>query len=1259
MLISALHMQKTHSMIFRISNGELTAFNKTLISTKNNFKALETVNATVYNKNGSFYLQGLLVNSPGSLSTFDKLNNAFKAYNSNLTKSTQLQNAYVQAVGKQNSSLGNYLAGLNGAKASMGGYIRSLIGAKTATIGLQVASFALNAAISMGITLAMSTLVSAITKLVNKEKESREEAIKNARTAKEETNNLSELINKYSQLSEAVKTDENAKEDLIATQTELLTKLGLEGENIDILIAKYGSLSNAIKQASIDSLRKYRSDLIAGLDAAKKELLEVGKDGFFGKKSIVAMGEDAGKGWQALEDAGIISSGIHTNVGGEWFLPGDNSTIEGILQNYNELDKAKKALLESEVFTPEELSANPLWQKIYSRWNELREYVDNYNSAINNLNENLTQEYMLSSLQGTQLPKTEEEFKTFRQTLIDTAIASNQFIGNENEIVNAINSYLMTVPDFKGYYSIPLENELDNMDRLLNRDTLSAKLINSAGSLDKFQSSVKSASDAYATLLSGNYSSAELLNSIQAINQAATDMGCSLDWDIIGTGPSSLKLLGDEIERISQEYAESVLSGAGIDVDSKFGQILTDIISQMYEAEAEFTGMNAQLDNLQSSYQTLTNILDSYNETGYLSLDHLQSLLTADENLISMLEVENGQLVINQEAYENLAAIQLLEFKEKLNNAAAAEIEALALNKAEEAVSSNAQASEDAVAKLDAETEAFNRNTSAAIANAMQKAKKDGVSDEEIQNVLDKYTEIWNAAMDNYSTDFPAFMNSTTSSAGSAGETAGRSAGEAFTQALDKELAALDKNLNAGYIVFNDYIQARLALIEDYYDQGKLSADEYYSYLEKHYDTQLSYMDQVVNAVTRRIDTELDALRQQKEDVENIYKVQIDSLEKQKTLLEENNQERQRQKDLQKSLYDMERAGNQRTQMVYTEGRGMHYAADDQAIREAQENVDNARYDMQIAEIEKSVSELEAARDRETGVIDEKISDLEAYRDAWSDVTSAYTEEQENLIAAQILGADWETDILNGRLGILDAFKNQYISIQQAMADAAWQSANEQMKAAKEAEKGASGSQFDAPKIGRDEKTLPTDDNPQTSGTSNGDGTNLHRLAKNKVTFLRGFKRYASGTQHAEKGLSLVGEDGAEAYFDNHGHAAIVTGPTLIPMEGGEVITPVQPGSLMWDLREKFDAYISKSSGGISSLMAPFDPVQNDMARRADSIGTVNNITNPGMRQVTIGDIHVTCPGVTSQEVARQVGVELNKQFSGLSLAALQESKKI
>lgn len=327
----------------------------------------------------------------------------------------------------------------------------------------------------MGISLGVSAVTSAISKHNQKLEEDRQKAKEAADAANTLGDEIATLANKYIQLSDAVKTDASAKEDLMTTQTELLKKLGLEGESIDDLIAKYGSLSNAIKQASIDSLKDQQIDLIAGVDAAREELIKAGKDAFGSdswKKSIVAMGEEAGKAWQVLEDAGIISSGTHTDVGGEWFLSGDASE-QGVLKNYKTIEKALEALRDSNKFTQEELSQNDLFKELYDRYNTVKEAAESYDSEIDNLNENLAQQTMLTALQGNELPKTEEDFNKFKQELIDTAVASKQFIGNEKEIADAINNYLSTVPEFEGYYSIPLENELDKVDELLNQEGFS------------------------------------------------------------------------------------------------------------------------------------------------------------------------------------------------------------------------------------------------------------------------------------------------------------------------------------------------------------------------------------------------------------------------------------------------------------------------------------------------------------------------------------------------------------------------------------------------------------------------------------------------------------------------------------------------------------------------------------------------------------------------------------------------------------------
>ena len=458
-----------NSMIFKTMDNELKVFGKTILTTTEHLKNLETVNATVYNKNGQFNLQGLSINTSQSVSNFTKLNNAFKAYNGNLTKSTQLQNAYIKAVGNQNGALGNYLAGLNGAKASMGGYIKSLIGAKAATIGLQVASTLLNAALSLGLSLALSAIVSGITHLVNKEKEAREQAIENAQTAKEEADNLTELLNKYNQLSEEVKTNTGVKDDLLETQGELLESLGIEQSQLDGLIKKYGDLNTAINKVTLNSLNDAQADLMVAVDAREKELINVGKDykHWFSptnRNLISTGGEESKQAYDVLAKAGVISQGSVGTGGGVFTLVGDDKTVDGILENYQKLKEAQTALNEAVSngeISKEDMGSNPLYKAINSRLDELKTAVDNYNSAIKNVNENSANQEIISNLIGKDLPQTEEEFETFKQSLIDSAQASNNFIGSQEDIKNSIIDALAEMPEFEKYFDDLAQAESD------------------------------------------------------------------------------------------------------------------------------------------------------------------------------------------------------------------------------------------------------------------------------------------------------------------------------------------------------------------------------------------------------------------------------------------------------------------------------------------------------------------------------------------------------------------------------------------------------------------------------------------------------------------------------------------------------------------------------------------------------------------------------------------------------------------------------
>lgn len=280
----------------------------------------------------------------------------------------------------------------------------------------------------------------------------------------------------------------------------------------------------------------------------------------------------------------------------------------------------------------------------------------------------------------------------------------------------------------------------------------------------------------------------------------------------------------------------------------------------------------------------------------------------------------------------------------------------------------------------------------------------------------------------------------------------------------------------------------------------------------------------------------------------------------------------------------------------------------------------------------------------------EKISYYENLKNQWSSVTSAYEDEMNKQYAAQLLGANWESDVLNGRLGTLDNFKNQYMSIQQQIADAAWKSANEQVRAAQEAAKGADGNiNDDSPDI-KSELDKNKDANsrfnitygdlsgfkqklndvekygasaviaPKINNNTQNTNRNTGILDKYYEKLKRGSK-YASGTKNAKKGLNLVGEDGVETYIDNNGNVSLVTEPTLIPMEGGEIVkNESETKSLLNDSNliplQTSDLFkkLSVDMPDLSSMFKINIPDYSNLAMR-DS-----NVQQPS---IVIGNIHL------------------------------------
>lgn len=92
------------------------------------------------------------------------------------------------------------------------------------------------------------------------------------------------------------------------------------------------------------------------------------------------------------------------------------------------------------------------------------------------------------------------------------------------------------------------------------------------------------------------------------------------------------------------------------------------------------------------------------------------------------------------------------------------------------------------------------------------------------------------------------------------------------------------------------------------------------------------------------------------------------------------------------------------------------------------EDFSDAYYELQknLDEAEKQIEDLNKRKEEEDEYWDKLIDDLEEYKDQWDDVADIYKDAQDKLMADQILGANWEKDVLEKRLDVLENFKNRY-----------------------------------------------------------------------------------------------------------------------------------------------------------------------------------------------------------------------------------------
>lgn len=293
-------------------------------------------------------------------------------------------------------------------------------------------------------------------------------------------------------------------------------------------------------------------------------------------------------------------------------------------------------------------------------------------------------------------------------------------------------------------------------------------------------------------------------------------------------------------------------------------------------------------------------------------------------------------------------------------------------------------------------------------------------------------------------------------SGGSGGKNSGGDAEKQNEEYLDKFMAYQKALLEAGKITYQQYSQYVSDELERMYKNGKISASKYYSAVKDMIDEQKSIYDAALKGVTKLLDDEIDKwkdkidvieknndkLNEQKDKydsilsaIQKVYDDEIKKANKKKDSIQDvidamsdENDEYERQKKLQEAIYNLNKANSQKTKYLLKDGQFV-YSTDNSAIRDAQDSLHDAQYDVDVANLKKQQDD-----------IDNYIDTLNEFKDKWNEISDAFSEAQDAMNLKQYLGSEYQRIILSNNLADIENFKNQYVAVESQI------NSNEQLK---------------------------------------------------------------------------------------------------------------------------------------------------------------------------------------------------------------------
>lgn len=175
----------------------------------------------------------------------------------------------------------------------------------------------------------------------------------------------------------------------------------------------------------------------------------------------------------------------------------------------------------------------------------------------------------------------------------------------------------------------------------------------------------------------------------------------------------------------------------------------------------------------------------------------------------------------------------------------------------------------------------------------------------------------------------------------------------------------------------------------------------------------MDYYDSILEREQELLEAQLEDRDSVLSAIDNLFNERIEAIDEEIESLQKINEEHKTALELQKAQAALDEAKSQKTRRVLRQGVGWLYEADEDAIKEAEETLADLEYEKTIETLEKQKEALEELQNK------------------WAEIPDEFEKYQNALIAEELLGADWERDILDDRIDVFEDFKDDYFDIQE------------------------------------------------------------------------------------------------------------------------------------------------------------------------------------------------------------------------------------